>query len=190
VQAFLVEHAQGVLLVDTGFSSRQEEAILRYKGRHPAEEALLPALRKLGVAPGDIRTVINTHFHFDHCGGNYLLPAATFFIQRALLADRPDYVPDSFELLDGDTVVAPGVQALATPGHRPGHQSVVVETDRGPVVLTGDAVYTRRAYQTDELQARAHDPDAYRHSLQRLKAVDPYLVLFAHDPRPAGRGAK
>jgi glyoxylase-like metal-dependent hydrolase (beta-lactamase superfamily II) len=190
VQAFLVEHAQGVLLVDTGFSSRQEEAIVRYKGRHPAEDALLPALAKHGVEPGDIRTVINTHFHFDHCGGNYLLPAATFFIQRALLADRPDYVPAAFELLDGDTVVAPGVQVVATPGHVPGHQSVLVETDRGPVVLTGDAVYTRRAYETDEVQTRAHDPDAYRRSLQRLKALDPYLVLFAHDPRAAGRGAK
>jgi glyoxylase-like metal-dependent hydrolase (beta-lactamase superfamily II) len=133
--------------------------------------------------------VVNTHFHFDHCGGNYLLPNATAVVQRALMDDRPDFVAGPFQLLDGDAELVPYVRVIATPGHVPGHQSVVVETARGPVVVVGDAVYTATAYHSAEPQRQARNGEAYQRSLQRIRDLDPYLVLFAHDRRVAGRGA-
>ncbi len=189
VRAFLVKHAQGVLLVDSGFSRRQEAALRAWNGKRPAEETLLAALRAAGVQTQDIHLVVNTHFHFDHCGGNYLLPDATVVVQRTLMTDRPDFVAGPFQLLDGDTELAPGVRVIATPGHVPGHQSVVVDTSPGSVVVVGDAVYTAAAYASAEPQPQARDRDAYQRSLRRIKDLDPYLVLFTHDRRVAGRGA-
>jgi L-ascorbate metabolism protein UlaG (beta-lactamase superfamily) len=93
--------------------------------------------------------VVNTHLHFDHCGGNRLFPGVPIHVQRRELADARtednytvrewvDFPGATYVEHDGDAEILPGVSLLPAPGHTSGHQIVVVETDEGPVVLGGD----------------------------------------------------
>ena len=96
--------------------------------------------------------------------------------------------PDSnYELLDGEIEVAPGLRLVPTPGHTAGHQSLIVDTAEGTVVLAGQAVQSRDEWQgaggsQASGQSSAPDPDAYARSVERLRLLDPVRVHFAHDP--------
>src|SRR5919201_1821893 len=110
--------------------------------------------------PRDVVCVINTHLHFDHCGGNRLFAGTPTHVQRVEreAAREPDYtIPEWVEFdgatyveHDGEAEIVPGVRVLPTPGHTPGHQSVLVDTDDGLVVVAGDV-----AYRWDEFDAAA-----------------------------------
>ena len=148
------------ILVDTSFLSVERTWEIRRRKivRAPAQE-LIPALTAAGARPEEISIVIHTHLHYDHAGNNRLFPRARFFVQReelryALaptsfdasayfaphLGITPDYLGTRFDLLDGDAEIAPGVRVITTPGHTPGHQSVLVETAAGRYCIAGDAV--------------------------------------------------
>jgi glyoxylase-like metal-dependent hydrolase (beta-lactamase superfamily II) len=118
------------------------------------------ALAGLGLVPGDIDLVINTHLHFDHCGQNAVFKHAAFCVQRAeldrcrrespALYDWFDFQNASFELLDGDAEIRPGLSVITTPGHTSGHQSVrAAAEDGGADLLIGDAAYTPRQYRPE-----------------------------------------
>jgi glyoxylase-like metal-dependent hydrolase (beta-lactamase superfamily II) len=148
----LVKTGGATLLIDTGLGDKLDaEAIARWRLERP-EGGLVDSLRRLGVAPGDIDFVVNTHLHSDHCGGNTRIdggrlaptfPRATYMVQRMEWADashpdartRSTYALENFEpllregrlrLLHGDTTVVPGVDVVVTPGHTRAHQSVVL----------------------------------------------------------------
>ena len=91
----------------------------------------------------------------------------------------------SYEVLDGETEVAPGIRIVPTPGHTAGHQSAVLDTDEGTIVLAGQALQSRAewegASEPSVSGAPGRDP-AYADSIERLKALDPVRVHFAHDP--------
>jgi len=148
------------ILVDTSFLSVERTWQIRRRkiSRSPSQE-LVTALASVGARPEEIATVILTHLHYDHAGNNQLFPKARFFVQReelryALaptsfdatayfapsLGITPDYLGTKFELLDGDARIADGVRVITTPGHTPGHQSVVVDTTAGRYCIAGDAV--------------------------------------------------
>jgi glyoxylase-like metal-dependent hydrolase (beta-lactamase superfamily II) len=115
------------------------------------------ALAGVGLAPGDLALAAVSHLHLDHSGGIPTLAAAgvPVAIQAAELdfarSGRPGlgdgyHAPDwsdprtRWELLDGDSELAPGVRALATPGHTPGHTSFRVDLrDTGTWIFAGDA---------------------------------------------------
>jgi glyoxylase-like metal-dependent hydrolase (beta-lactamase superfamily II) len=155
----LIEGPQKIL-VDTSFQSVERTWEVRHRKivRGPEQE-VLAALASAGARPEEIAIVIHTHLHYDHCGNNRLLPNARFFVQReelryALaptsfdatayfapsLGITPDYLGTKFELLDGDAEIADGVRVITTPGHTPGHQSVIVDTAGGRYCIAGDAV--------------------------------------------------
>jgi N-acyl homoserine lactone hydrolase len=148
------------ILVDTSFKSVERTWQIRRRKitRSPGQE-LTAALAAAGAHPEEIATVILTHLHYDHAGNNQLFPKARFFVQReelryALaptafdatayfapsLGITPDYLGTKFELLDGDAQISEGVRVITTPGHTPGHQSVVVTTAGGRYCIAGDAV--------------------------------------------------
>ena len=95
-----------------------------------------------------VAVVVNTHLHFDHCGGNRLFPGVPIHVQRRELAEARgdnytvrewvDFPGAMYIEHDGEAEILPGVRLLPAPGHTAGHQIVVVETDEGPVVLGGD----------------------------------------------------
>ena len=191
VHGFVVTHPGGAALVDTGVGGpAQLLSDWRVVNRTVAD-----ALADLDMTPGDIGLVINTHLHFDHCGQNAVFPHAACYVQRAELqrAEREspelyawfDFMNARFELLDGDAEVLPGLSVIATPGHTAGHQSVLVQSaDDAGDLLIGDAAYTPRQYAgppAAELPAgQASDPQAWRASLERIRAVAPERVHFCH----------
>src|ERR1700760_1229927 len=146
VHGFVVTHPDGTVLVDTGVGGPpQVLSDWRVVNRSVAD-----ALAGLDMTPGDISLVINTHLHFDHCGQNAVFKQAAFYVQRAeldrckrespALYDWFDFQNASFELLDGDAEIRPGLSVITTPGHTSGHQSVLVAAeDGGPDLLIGDA---------------------------------------------------
>ena len=191
VHGFVVTHPGGAVLVDTGVGGPQQ--VLddwRVVNRSAAD-----ALAELDMTPGDIGLVINTHLHFDHCGQNTVFPHAACYVQRAELArakrespelyDWFDFMNATFELLDGDAEILPGLAVIATPGHTAGHQSVVVRSADGtPDLLIGDAAYTPRQYSGppgEELPpGQASDLAAWQDSLRRIRSMSPARVHFCH----------
>ena len=150
VYAHVIEHPDARVLIDTGITEQ-----------HPAAADLDPLLRPLSEQDFDIAgidIVVNTHLHFDHCGGNRLFPGVPIHVQARELADArgPDYtVPEwvdfegaTYVEHEGDAEVLPGVRLLPTPGHTDGHQAVLVDTGDGLVVLGGDVAYSFRELGT------------------------------------------
>ena len=195
VHGFVIKHPRaGAILVDTGVGWGNERLIREWKvvNRHAAD-----ALGEHDLSPADVKIVINSHLHFDHCGQNAVFKHAPFYIQRPEL-DRArreddatwfDFAGARFELLDGDTEIAEGVKVVATPGHTVGHQSVVVETADGSAVMIGDAAYTADIYEgvedADLSQWRGQhaDRDSWARSLHRVHEMHPHSVHFCHDVR-------
>lgn len=137
---------------DVGWGSRNHNPFTR-----TSKQSLVSQLWKHGVAPHEIRTVILTHLHWDHCYGNHLLPNARFIVQRRELdyannpldCDRPIYETDiaqppflvssdRFDLVEGDTEVFGGIGTVLLPGHSPGLQGVLVRTATANILLGSD----------------------------------------------------
>jgi N-acyl homoserine lactone hydrolase len=191
VHGFVVTHPGGAVLVDTGVGGPQQVL----DDWRVVNRSVADALAELDMTPGDIGLVINTHLHFDHCGQNAVFKHAACYVQRAEL-DRAkrespelydwfDFMNATFELLDGDAEVLPGLAVIATPGHTAGHQSVVVQSADGtPDLLIGDAAYTPRQYSGppgEELPpGQASDLAAWQDSLRRIRSMSPARVHFCH----------
>ncbi|MHB8588609.1 MAG: N-acyl homoserine lactonase family protein [Candidatus Dormibacteraceae bacterium] len=196
VHGFVIKHpTEGAILVDTGVGW-PTELVQEWKvvNRNAAD-----ALAEHDLSPADVRIVINSHLHFDHCGQNAVFQHAPFYIQRAEL-DRArrdetvtsqwfDFAGARFELIDGDAKIAEGVRVVATPGHTVGHQSVIVDTHDGGAVMIGDAAYTSDIYrEVDDANlatwdGQYSDRQAWSESLHRLHGMHPHAVHFCHDTR-------
>jgi glyoxylase-like metal-dependent hydrolase (beta-lactamase superfamily II) len=197
VVAYAIRRREGVLLFDTGFGFGSRELDERY---HTMPRRLADVLGEAGIRIAQIDLVANCHLHADHAGQNATLPNIPIHVQRAELAraraggytilDWIDGPAVQYVEADGDHDLVPGVRVLSTPGHSPGHQSLVVDQPDGRVVLTGQAVYGLDEWlgaAGREGRSTAPDPDAYDSSVARIRAIEPARVLFAHDRRPWSR---
>jgi N-acyl homoserine lactone hydrolase len=137
VFVWTIDHPAGLVLVDTGMIDSRPEIDDMSPTPHPEN------------IPRDVAWVINTHLHFDHCGGNRLFPGVPIHVQARELADArslDDYTIRGWVDFDGATYVEhegevellSGIRLLPAPGHTDGHQVVVVETGAGTNVLGGD----------------------------------------------------
>jgi N-acyl homoserine lactone hydrolase len=192
--AYAIRHPSGTFLFDTGFGFGNKELDDYYSVR---TRAVPDALADAGIDPAEITAIANCHLHADHSGQNGLFPGIAIYVQPAewTAAHEPDYTivewidfPGArYEQVAGDHEVAPGIRIFATPGHSPGHQSLVVETDDGPLLLAGQAVYSHGEWSgiagAREGASRAPDEPAYAKSVGRLRALNPKRVLFGHDRR-------
>jgi N-acyl homoserine lactone hydrolase len=170
VLGWTIAGEHGTILVDTGMIDSTPELDAEWG----------PVLRDWDVP--DVAAVVNTHLHFDHCGGNRRYAGTPTYVQRIELASAlaPDYLEEwvrfpgeSYVEVDGDAELFPGVSVLFTPGHSPGHQAVVVETADGLVVLGGDVTHSMR-----ELVAGATQ------SIRRIHELRPRAVYLAHHEAP------
>jgi N-acyl homoserine lactone hydrolase len=209
VPAYLIEHPKGLALFDSGMHPDcQRDPAARVGARisglfgfdYPPSEEVGARLMAIGRDPARIDILINSHFHFDHVGGNALIPNATMLVQRREweAALDPDIAaPHGFNrrdfdlghkllLLDGEhDVFGDGsVICLPTYGHTPGHQSLRVRLDRREVVLAADACYFCRTLRERRLPRRVHDRAAMLASLDRLAALEAggARIFFGHDP--------
>ena len=194
VCGYLIDHPNGLVLLDTGIAEGHAEVEETY---HPVRRPLDEALATGGVTTADIRVVVNCHLHLDHCGGNPRFPGIPIFAQEVEFdaahreEDYPivglyDFADARYELHGGEADVADGIRIVPTPGHTPGHQSVVVETDAGRVVLAGQAVngatdYGRAQYASELRRSGSNETVIVPEWIERLQEFDPVLVLFAHD---------
>jgi glyoxylase-like metal-dependent hydrolase (beta-lactamase superfamily II) len=204
---YAIVHPQGVVLVDTAFGQFFGEG---RSGRFGPDDSYgwvarstLASLDDHGLEAGDVKFVINTHLG-DHSGENYLFPEATFFLRRpetewirarddehaARGRSFWDFDGARIEYLDEDDVeVLPGITSVFTPGHTPGHQSVLVEGGGTKELLVGDAIYLADIY--DDLSTMTEEHVAWRQqgagehwfeSAGKLRGLDADAVHFAHDP--------
>jgi len=215
VLSFLVDHPRGKLLFDTGVHCQARldpltrlgaERMKRLTVKSQAGDDVVPQLAKLGLEPGDVRYVANSHLHFDHCGGNEFFPRATFLVQRPELeaARKPGFVPSyspspidfdhalDYQLIDGEhDVFGDGtVVLLPTYGHTPGHQSLLVRAGRDLLVCASDACYTRENMDRDVLPKILWDASVMHHSLAALRKLRDQTgarMFYGHDPAQWGR---
>ena len=162
------------------------------------EDAIVARLLSLGVHPDEIAVVVNSHLHFDHAGNNGAFPKATFVVQADHLAfakGKPNFpgvywdIPELTYLpTSGRAHVAPGVEVVPTPGHAPGHQSLVVELRETGILrargcsLRGDAAFTRENLERGEI--RAPDEQTAKESLALIRSLvkdDLERVFVSHD---------
>ncbi len=195
VQAFVLNHPQGVLLFDTGLGAEYEAYDrLLTPVRRPLEDALAAS----NVRLSEVQAVMNCHLHYDHSGGNPHFPGTPIFVQAReyeaagdlsyVIHERVDFPGAQLRLIDGEVEVLPGLRVVPTPGHTPGHQSLVIEEKEGPIILAGQAAYTVDEFIDPEREpARglktAYDQDEFLKSLTRLRALGPKRIYFSHDER-------
>ncbi|MGH2447944.1 MAG: N-acyl homoserine lactonase family protein [Chloroflexota bacterium] len=148
-------------------------------------------LELLGLRTSELDMVVNTHLHFDHAGGNPLLRDVPLWVQDAELESVADSEDPAFwdgpfvtfRNVRGDWSPVSGVDMLLTPGHTPGHQSVLIHSPGQDWLFTWDAVYTEEHWREDKLGAVV-DVTAARSSLRRLRrlAERPNTrCVFGHD---------
>ncbi len=199
VMQVLLEHAGQHVLVDTGMppAATDPEGLEREYGMETAwirpvmaeDQRIDRQLAALGLGARDLDLVINTHLHFDHAGGNTFFAGVPVAVQSAELevANSDAYLPVwdtpglQFRVENGDWSPLPGVQMLHTPGHTPGHQSMLIRLPSGPLLFTWDAVYTEEHWRTGKLGA-VSDVAAARESIERLQDLARGArVIFGHD---------
>jgi glyoxylase-like metal-dependent hydrolase (beta-lactamase superfamily II) len=145
---YLITGGPEPILVDT---SGHAEVMSRL--RHEPVKAMLnfeKGLQNFGLNLNDIRIVIHTHLMYDHCANSKSLPKAEFVVQKKEVDFAFDPHPMfagayqrnlfeglSFQVIDGDHELLPGIKVLLTPGHSPGGQSVAVTTSAGVAIITG-----------------------------------------------------
>ncbi len=206
-------HPEGTVLFDTGviksavgqsLGEQEMDVPLMYPGQEVAAQ-----LTRLGLSANDVRYVVHTHLHLDHSGGNIDVPGSTFICQRteyeyALEPDIPSMVPEyslaqlglgelQYETIVGDMDLFGDatVQIMSTPGHTPGHQSVLLRLpESGPVIITGDAIWTETCLDEQALPSIIWSPPEYVRSRRRLVALRESLGarwFFSHDPETFGK---
>ncbi len=197
----LIDHPEGKFLFDSGYDLDHVNKVLPFEKPLQSPVQTVPGqLNTIGFTPEDITHVVNSHYHFDHVGGNRYCSNATTIAHRLELEashncqpfERLGYSDLSFdeigpryELISGQTEIAKGVTVIETPGHTAGHVSLMVElSGRRPMLFTGDAVYTRRSIEREIISGFHLDPVASIASMRKLKQLagdrDAQL-FFSHD---------
>ncbi|MGZ8178750.1 N-acyl homoserine lactonase family protein [Williamsia sp. SKLECPSW1] len=225
INCYLVEHPEGLIMVDTGESSHANDpgyqpcysyfcqnCEKRWVQEH---EEVGAQLRHLGFSPDDVRWVVMTHMHGDHAGGIPNFPHSEILLSGteahdALAKGGPLFgylnmhYPDWFEPAVVDHDATPfesfdqssaltrdgAVQIVPTPGHTPGHQSVIVTMDDHRVLIAGDASYSESSMLRGELDGVARDAHAHRESTRRMRELcrrGDTITVFAHDPDASRR---
>lgn len=203
VTCYLIRTGDGIILFDTGVSPRAVPGLLRRDplARFGDDDLLVHRLDSLGLEPADIDLVVLSHLHFDHAGGADIFPSSELIAQKDEYAyaqypaqffadfyyrknfDLPGY---RWRLLNGDTELVPGITALRSDGHTPGHQSLLVELpETGPVILAGDCCYWQRSIDEEIPPGVVWDPTRAMHSIQRLKTLARLTggrIFPSHDP--------
>jgi glyoxylase-like metal-dependent hydrolase (beta-lactamase superfamily II) len=140
-------------------------------------KTLVAQLEQLGVKPGDVKVMAVSHTHPDHTGNVELFPQATLYVQKAEYDwpganNEPRFKPSHpVELLAGDKdVFGDGsVTILSTPGHTPGHQSLLVKLPKtGAVVLSGDAVHFKDNWDNRRVPSMNANKDQSAASMQKI----------------------
>jgi N-acyl homoserine lactone hydrolase len=196
---YLIQTSDGRnILIDTGIAPDAPLPPGAPKGRNVTN--VIDQLAALKLVPGDIHTLICTHFDMDHAGYNDAFPRAEHIVQREhyelarsgyerLAAARThwDRPTIRYRQVDGDTELLQGLALLKTNGHVAGHQSVLVRLPQtGPVLLAIDAVMMQHTFTPDRKAWPKDDNEKQLRAstvklLDLVKRENVQLVVFGHD---------
>jgi N-acyl homoserine lactone hydrolase len=221
IMVWVIEHPEGVIVIDTGETSRTAEpgyfdcdpgtnlvytTQLRF-AVGPADD-LAPQLATLGIQPRDVRWVVQTHLHSDHVGGlgalsgaQVLLPQADYPVSQGTLPCRmpaaltPQFPAFSASTLPGFSQSMPlttdgAVQVVPTPGHSPGHQSVLLRAGPLNYLFAGDTSFDADQLRSGAIAGIVADPvqaAATLTAIRGLCAAQPTVYLPTHDPASGER---
>jgi N-acyl homoserine lactone hydrolase len=177
---YLIKHGSDYMMWDTGFGPTAGET---------APKMTLPEqLAKINVKPEQVKFVGISHYHGDHIGGAHQFPGATLLIGKGdwdeLNSPKPreganpaplkHWISEGGKVepvpLDKDVFGDGTVMMLYTPGHTPGHHSLLVKLPQmGPVVLIGDGAHFRENYETNGVPSFTVDRAETIASLERVK---------------------
>lgn len=206
IPSWLIEHRDGLVLFDTGLHASLQHSSERlgassewFSPDFNEGEELTAQLAARDIRPTDITHVVFSHLHFDHAGGTCEIPDARVVVQQneweagqnQKLIDRGTYNPDDYrhghdvQQIDGDhDLFGDGlVTCVSTPGHTPGHQSLRVQLDSGPTVLTADCVYFESMFEAMEVPKFGYKAEMQLESMHRLKSMADSgdRLIFGHD---------
>ena len=205
VNAYLINTGTKLVLVDTGAAGLFGPTLGR----------LAESLKSAGYQPEQVDEIYITHMHPDHVGGlmagekmafpnavvradkrdaDFWLSQANLdkapaegkgFFQGAMASLNPYVAAGKFKPFDGDTELAPGIKAMAAPGHTPGHSLYVVESGGRKLVLWGDLMHVAAVQFAEPSVTIAFDTDSKNAAVQRKRAYaeaakQGYLVGSAH----------
>jgi N-acyl homoserine lactone hydrolase len=204
---YLIRHARGWLLWDTGIPdavAAMPDGMVVANGAITFRRArtLAAQLDAVGVKPADVTFVALSHTHGDHVGNVALFPASTILIQGAeyewamTQPVKPAFAPgQKIEKLAGDRDVwgDGSVVILSTPGHTPGHQSLLVVLPRtGAVLLSGDAVHLRDNWEQRRVPSMNTSREQTLASMERIAAVlaERRAQLWINHDQPQSRGLR
>jgi N-acyl homoserine lactone hydrolase len=215
VPFFLITHPRGNVLFDGGNGLETardanahwgEEVVAIYEPHMTEDDFVVNQLQAMDIDPASVRYVVQSHLHLDHSGAVGHFPNAEYVVQRRELEyaytphwfQAPAYIRADFDrgvdwvFLDGENddgydLFGDGmIKTLFTPGHAPGHTSLVVTLEEtGPVMLTADACYTMDHYNNAALPGLLHSAADCASSVQKIhRAVDSLgaTVVTGHDP--------
>ena len=193
---YLVKHGDQYLLWDTGHSMTAPNVAPKV--------SIVDQLKQINVTPEQINFVGISHYHADHTGQVASFPKATLLIGLGdwdrIAAPKPlpgvNFAP--FEgWIKGDNKVEPqptdkdvfgdgSVIMLATPGHTPGHHSLLVKLPGGSYLISGDAVHFRENYENNGVPWFNYDRAETLASIDRMKGIVKTFkatLLIQHDAR-------
>jgi 4-pyridoxolactonase len=201
VYSVLVEHDDGLILFDTGIDLDHMNRVLPFELPEQTPEQTIPAQLELcGYGLADVTTLVNSHLHIDHVGGNQLFKGTgvrNVIHERELAQARNhepfeffgysdkswDYEGANIETVSGDVEVAPGVWLYETPGHTVGHYSYLFLGET-PMLFAVDVAYTAGAYEKGVQPGFHHTPVDGVRSIARVKSLAEQHgaeVYFSHD---------
>lgn len=211
LNCLLIHSAGNIILIDTGLGDKLDKRGKRNWGITYPDGTLLGNLKEIGVTPEDVDIVIDTHLHWDHCGGNTHIedgqvvptfPRAEYMVQYiewaeasypdartrgTYLADnyRPIWERGQFRFLYGDTQVTDEVRCVVTRGHTRGHQSVIITGGDSPLMYLAD-LSTYAVHFTRSAWATAYDIEpletiATKQKWQTWALENNATLVFEHD---------
>lgn len=211
LNSLLVKTHEEMILVETGPGVNLNSKFYEYYGIESKPE-LMASLERLGYEPEDISIVINTHLHFDHCGGNThkdeagnfvpTFPKARYIIQQGEWEyahqpserDKDSYLPEYFlpleqfgllELIDGDAELSEGVEVFLSPGHTSHHQCVKIYSGENVLFFLGDLVPTSAHIGIPYVMSYDLFPMETMASKKKFleqATEEEWILAFVHDP--------
>ena len=208
--SLLVRAANKNILIETGNGTKWTPKLRDIYGVQEGDP-LVDNLAAVGVRPDQINTVINTHLHFDHAGGNTKLindkavpafPSAQYVVQAAEIAhatnpterDRASYFEENFlpmretgqwRAIEGDTEILPGMSAIRIPGHNANIQAIKLTGASKTIFFVADLFPTRHHLPLPWIMAYDLYPlqtlETKRKWLQTI-VEENWIVVFGHDP--------
>ena len=196
VPAYLLDHPKGLAIYDTGLpqwtgtdpeSAIGADMLKAFEPIVGEGDDLAARIEQAGFDPAKVDVLVNSHLHFDHCGGNHMVPNAELLVQReewdvacdrgstentgfrkALfdLGHRTRKIDGEYDIFgDGSAVLIP------TPGHTVAHQSLRLRTENGEVALAADCCYFHSTLDDEKIPRGSYNADEHIRSLRKLRAL-------------------